>query len=822
MSKQNTFNFEDMMPEPMIGTIIGDTAQSVEGDSRLKVNYSSMRVVPLRRMAMFPYISVPLPIGREGTRTIVAEALENHEALFFVAQKDADIELPDPEDLYRIGVIGKIIKVLDMPDGTQTALVQAGPRAEVKFFHGRWPDMIASLSPLNDEMPEDDDMESYALMAAVEEIFTKMLNSINEANSREMLFSLKQQDSPVKRFYFICLNAPVQLEGKIDVLAAPTFKGSLTRMAQLLDQSLQLIQLKNEVASRTHEEISNQQKEHFLQAQIRAIKSELGEDSDDDYTDFLRRAEEHDWDEPVKAHFLKELRKLSHFNPSSPDYSTQYTYLDHFVNLPWTRYSTEEIDIPTVEKELDTQHYGLEKVKERIIEHIAVLKLRGDMKSPILCLVGPPGVGKTSLGKSIADALGREYARVSLGGLHDEAEIRGHRRTYIGAMPGRILSALAKCEQGNPVFVLDEIDKIGQDFKGDPAQALLEVLDPEQNSKFHDNYIDFDYDLSKIFFIATANTLSTISAPLLDRMEIIDISGYVTAEKTEIALRHLIPRSLENHGFAPEEVSFQRQALVYLIDSYTRESGVRLLEKTIAKVLRKLAVKKARGEEFETVITKESVIALLGKENVLPDVIDKEPSLGVVTGLAWTSVGGEILFIETSLAEGKGQSVVTGNLGQVMKESASIAHQWLRANAAHYDIDPDIFSATDVHIHVPEGAIPKDGPSAGITMITSLTSAYTGRKVRPLIAMTGEVTLRGKVLPVGGVREKILAARRAGVTDIILSADNRKDIEEIPAEYLEGLSFHYVRDVNEVLDFALLPLEGEKPFAHLKKKENPA
>ena len=572
-----------------------------------------------------------------------------------------------------------------------------------------------------------------------------------------------------------------------------------------MSKEAQFLELKADIQSKTREDLSQQQREHFLQQQIRTIQDELGT-SEDEIAELEARAQKKKWSEETAKAFHKELRKLERINPQSPDFNVQYSYLDTLLNLPWNVFTVDKFNLKTVENKLNHDHYGLDKVKDRILEHLSVLKLRGDMKSPIICLYGPPGVGKTSLGKSVADALGRKYARVSLGGLHDEAEIRGHRRTYIGAMPGRIIDALRKCESSNPVFVLDEIDKLGKDFKGDPSSALLEVLDPEQNSHFHDNYIDMDYDLSKILFIATANSLQTLSQPLLDRMEIIEINGYIMEEKVEIAKKHLIPKQLEEHGFQPKEIDFNKAAITKIIESYTRESGVRQLDKKIAKVLRRCARLKATDSEVPKTITLNHLTEVLGAAEYSKDHYEGNDFAGVVTGLAWTAVGGEILFVESSLSRGKGEKLtLTGNLGDVMKESAVIAMQYLKSHSSLFGIDYELFDKYNVHIHVPEGAIPKDGPSAGVTMVTSLASSFTQRKVRPNLAMTGEITLRGKVLPVGGIKEKILAAKRAGITDIILCQENKKDIDEIKDIYLKGLTFHYVSTIKDVIDIALLP-----------------
>ena len=612
----------------------------------------------------------------------------------------------------------------------------------------------------------------------------------------------------------MCSNIPIVAQQKQELLNIGSLKQRAFSLYASLSKEAQLIQIKADIQSKTREDINQQQREHFLQQQIKTIQDELGGSvQEQDILELREKAANKKWDEKVGAVFEKEVKKLERLHPQSPDFSVQYNYLETFVDLPWGEYTKDNFNLKHAQKQLDKDHYGLEKVKERIIEHLAVLKLRGDLKSPIICLYGPPGVGKTSLGKSIAEALKRKYIRISLGGLHDEAEIRGHRRTYIGAMPGRIIQGLLKAGSSNPVFVLDEIDKIGNDFKGDPASALLEVLDPEQNNAFHDNYLDVDYDLSKILFIATANNLNTVSQPLLDRMELIDVSGYIQEEKVEIARRHLVPKQLENHGLDKDDIDIPKKTLDAIVESYTRESGVRELDKKIAKIMRKIARKKASEEEYSHVLTVADLHDYLGVAEYNRDKYEGNEYAGVVTGLAWTAVGGEILFVESSLSKSKGEKLtLTGNLGDVMKESAVIAMQFVKSHAYMLNINDELFDKWSVHIHVPEGAIPKDGPSAGITMVTSIASSFTQRKVRPNLAMTGEITLRGRVLPVGGIKEKILAAKRANIKDIILSIENKKDIEEIRESYLKGLTFHYVRDIKEVLDFALLDEQVKHPI----------
>ena len=752
-------------------------------------------VLPLRDMVLFPHIPLPITIGRDSSLQIVQQAYESKTAIAAVAQKDPAVENPGKKDLYTIGMLCKVAKVMQIPEGPVTAFVVPIVPVSLGKVVKKKPFMRAEITQIPQILPAPGNMEMIVLAESVFETYQNILQYIGDNEQKEIQFALQQfDDRVIDRLNFIAFNSPLDYHEKQQLLEISDVHKRTSMLYHHLDLALQKLELRADIQTRTHEDLTQMQKEQFLKQQMRAIRDELGSDAGDaDIDELNERAAKMPWNKDAQTHYEKEVRKLERYSPQSPEYAIQYAYLDTLLNLPWNKYSPDNFSLDKVEKILDRDHYGLDKVKERIIEQMAVVKLRKDMKAPIICLYGPPGVGKTSLGKSVADALGREYTRISLGGLHDEAEIRGHRRTYIGAMPGRIMAALEKCGTGNPVFVLDEIDKIGSDFKGDPSTALLEVLDPEQNNKFHDNYIDCDYDLSKILFIATANDLSTISRPLLDRMEIIEIDGYIPEEKIEIARRHLVAKSLEEHGFPSDEITFRRDALAYIVERYTRESGVRQLEKRIAKILRKIARLKASDKDYPRIVTLKNVKEFLGKEEVNPDSYESNEFLGVVTGLAWTQVGGEILFIESSLSEGKGEKLtLTGNLGAVMKESAVIALQYLKAHARQLGIDPKKFSEMDVHVHVPEGAIPKDGPSAGITMVTSLASSFTGRKVRSKVAMTGEITLRGKVLPVGGIKEKILAAKRAGITDIVLCEENRKDIEEISDRYLEGLTFNYV------------------------------
>lgn len=795
---------------PQLNGIVSEVGPDFKFDE-FRFSDSRVPVVPLRELVPFPCLVVPLPVGRPASLQILEHAMHNKEAVLFVCQKDASVEMPKPDDIYRVGVLGVVARVVQLPDGTHSALVILAERARIKRLTRRTDSMTASIECEPVIRPENDS-DATALEEAVMESYKRLIDLMPEESTREISFTLAQMTGMLPAIFYISMFVPMTISERQSLLESKDFPELDRNLLRFMDRAYNMTRLKVNIEQQTRCDMDQQQREMFLQQQLRTIRAELGDNPEESDSDQLKiRADAKEWDDKARAHFDKELAKLERYPLQSPDYAIQYNYLDTLLALPWNHCSDDNFELQEVERILNRDHFGMEKIKDRIIEHMAVLKLRQDMKAPILCLYGPPGVGKTSLGRSIAEALGREYARVSLGGVHDEAEIRGHRRTYIGAMPGRIISALAKCGSANPVFVLDEIDKLGADMKGDPSTALLEVLDPEQNVKFHDNYLGTDYDLSKIMFIATANTLSTLSAPLLDRMELIEIGGYIAEEKVEIALRHLWPRVLEDHGLARDEIRITPAAVRVVIDLYTRESGVRHLAKQLAKIVRKLARLKASDTPLPSYIDTDEAREYLGMQEVFPEVYETNQYAGVVTGLAWTSAGGEILFIESSLSEGKDAKLtLTGNLGDVMKESAIIALKYLKAHSAALGLSQEQFANNDVHIHVPAGAVPKDGPSAGITIATSLASALTGRRVRDKIAMTGEMTLRGKVLPVGGIREKVLAAKRAGIKEIILSSQNRRDVEEIPSHYLDGIAFRYVDRLEEVLEYALL--EEKAPY----------
>ena len=763
-------------------------------------------ILPLRNMVLFTGVALPVIAGRAKSMRLLRNAVQKKMLIGVCCQKESEVDEPGFDDFYHVGVIAEVMRILEMPDGSTTAILQGKKRFSLLSIIETEPALIGKIEQLEETRPNKKDREFEALASTIKDLTIKMMVSTMDP-PRDLIFSIRNNRNILFLINFAACNIIADAALKQELLAINDLKDRAYRLLFILNREYQLLELKASIHMKTHVDIDKQQKEYFLQQQIKAIQKELGSENinDMDIAEMREKAKKKKWAKEVGDTFEKEIIKLERLNPQSPDYSVQYQYVQTIINLPWGEYSKDNFNLKRAERILNRDHYGMEKVKERIIEHLAVLKLKKDLRSPIICLHGPPGVGKTSLGKSIAEALNRKYVRISLGGLHDEAEIRGHRRTYIGAMAGRIIESIKKAGTSNPVFVLDEIDKVGNDFKGDPASALLEVLDPEQNERFHDNYLDIDFDLSKIMFVATGNNLNTISQPLLDRMELIEMGGYIADEKVHIALKHLIPKQMEAHGIPAGKVKIDKPSLYYIITSYTRESGVRELEKKIAKIMRKVARKIATDEEAPAVITPQHVREYLGVEEFTPDKYQGNDYAGVVIGLAWTAVGGEILFVETSLSKAKEPKLtVTGNLGDVMKESAVIALEYVRSHAEAFAINESMFVEYNVHIHVPEGAIPKDGPSAGITMVTSLVSAFTKRKVKNNLAMTGEITLRGKVLPVGGIKEKILAAKRADIKFIILSEENRKDISEIKEEYLKGLTFHYVSDISEVINYALL------------------
>ena len=789
-----------------------------EGDISSIFNFDSNDEIPIlatRNLVLFPGVITPILIGRDISLNLLKYAIKSEDCTFAVfCQKDMDVDSPAEKDLYETGVYAKLIRVLDMPGpgDNKTAIIQALGRCQLTELTRRRPYLKGFVKSAPEDLTID--KEYKTAMGDMRKMATEYIKK-NDDIPDESQFALTNINNGVIIMNFVCANLPFSVKDKMMLLLTDSVKQRLFELMKVLNREIQLLDLKNDIRVKTREDLDEQQREYFLQQQIKNIREELGNgEGSHERKELVEKAKNKIWSEEVEEVFRKELDKLDTLNPQSPEYSIQLNYLQTMVGLPWNEYTMDDLTLSRAKRILDRDHYGMEKVKERILEYMAVLQLRGNMKSPILCLYGPPGVGKTSLGKSIAEAMNRKYVRVSLGGLHDEAEIRGHRRTYIGAMPGRIIKSIQKAGSSNPVFILDEIDKVTQStHNGDPASALLEVLDPEQNYAFHDNYLDVDYDLSKVLFIATANDLNTIPRPLLDRMEIIEVSGYITEEKIEIAKRHLIPKEKENTGLADErKLAFQKKAIEKVIEQYTRESGVRQLEKQVNKTFRKLAFQKAMGQDETDAhsplttkkITPDDIEGLLGKPPFYRDIYQGNDYAGVVTGLAWTSVGGEILFIETSLSKGKaGKLTLTGNLGDVMKESAVIALEYVKAHIDTLGVDYRLFEQWNIHIHVPEGATPKDGPSAGITIATSIASALTQRKVRKNTAMTGEITLRGKVLPVGGIKEKILAAKRAGITDIVMCKENRKDIEEIPEKYRQGVDFHFVENVQEVWNFAL-------------------
>ena len=781
-------------------------------------------VLPLRNMMLFPGVVAPVSVGRESSRKLVQQAVKSGSLIAVTTQLDSTVETPTAKDLYPIGVVAKVMRVIELPDGVLTVILQSYSRFRLGEVTRMKPYMRAHVEKIPEILPEADDREYTALVDTCKDSTIRLIR-MSDTVRDEAAFAIRNISNPIFLISFICTNLPFPIEEKSELLAINDEKERAFKLLSILNRESQYATLKRNIQNRTREDLDQQQKEYFLQQQIKNIQSELGDDSqNDDVREIMEKAKWLKMPDKVAATFNREVEKLKHINMQSPDYNVQLNYLQTLVSLPWGKDTKDNLNIKNAERILNRDHYGMEKVKERILEHLAVLRVRQDMKASILCLYGPPGVGKTSLGKSIAAALGRKYVRISLGGVHDEAEIRGHRRTYVGAMPGRIIKSLIKAETDNPVFILDEIDKVSQNnYNGDPQSALLEVLDPEQNNTFHDNFLDLDYDLSKVLFIATANNLNTIPGPLLDRMELIEVEGYLTEEKKEIARRHLIPKEQKMMDFgAPLRIS--APAVEYIIEKYTRESGVRQLEKQIDKVFRKTAYLTAvEGKmPFENAPVKpQDVEKLLGKPIFSRDKYQGNEYAGVVTGLAWTAVGGEILFIETSLSRSKAPRLtLTGNLGDVMKESAILALEYVKAHASMLDIDYRLFEQWSVHVHVPKGATPKDGPSAGITIATSLASAFTQRKVRANTAMTGEITLRGRVLPVGGIKEKILAAKRAGIKNIIMSKENEKDIQEIKSSYVDGLQFFFVENVQDVFNIALLKERVDNPLDLTIKEES--
>lgn len=781
----------------------------------LRTNFEEvLPILPLRNMLLFPTTVLPVSIGRVASLRLIKDLERTKGCMGVFCQKDHKTESPELDDLYEVGTIAKIVRIFEMPDNSTTVILQGFQKVKLKEIATSFPYLVGKVEDAEDfEEPNDKELEEIAKIS--KEKGAKIFE-IQDAQP-EAIFALNNIANNSVLINFLCANVRFTHKEKLELLKKTSIKERGLKLLNILDRELQLASINESIRKKTHHELDQQQREYFLQQQMKNIQEELngGNVQDQDTKELREKADSKMWSEETYEIFNRELLKLGRINPQSPDYHVQLNYLQMFVNLPWGEVTKDNLDIAHARKVLDRDHYGLDKVKERILEHLAVIKMRGDLKSPIICLYGPPGVGKTSLGRSIAAAMKRKYVRMSLGGIHDESEIRGHRKTYIGAMPGRILKSLAKAGTDNPVFILDEIDKIGQmSTHGDPSSALLEVLDPEQNIAFHDNFLDVDYDLSKVMFIATANSLSSIPAPLLDRMELIEVSGYLTEEKIEIAKRHLVPKEKQANGIAEENVKISKQAIEEIIESYTRESGVRTLEKRIGKICRRLAYQKSVSGSIETNNIKPAHLKeLLGVKEFSRDKYQGNDYAGVVTGLAWTAVGGEILFIETSLSRGKGEKLtLTGNLGDVMKESALLALEYIKSHSSILNIPYEVFDKWNIHLHVPEGAIPKDGPSAGITMATALASAFTQRKVKPNLAMTGEITLRGKVLPVGGIKEKILAAKRAGINEIIICEENRRNIESIPEIYLKGLTFHYVNEIKEVFEIALLEEKVKNPI----------
>lgn len=764
---------------------------------------SELPLLPLRNTVLFPGVVIPITVGRDKSIKAISEAYKADKLVAVLSQKDSTVEDPGIGDLVGVGTVAKIIKLIKMPDGGTTAILQGKKRFALIRVTAEEPYFKGEIKILDEEVISGD-QPFEASVASIKDLASQIIQ-LSPNIPAEASIILRNIENPSFLIHFVGSNLNCELQEKQQLLEISDMRQRAEMLLNLLQKELQFVELKNKVTSKTKTELDKQQREYFLQQQLKSIKEELGGDSNDrEIQEMKKKGEQIKWTKQAKELFQKEIEKLERMHPSTPDYSTVYNHVDLMLDLPWETFTADSYDLKKARKILDKDHYGMDKIKERILEYLAVLKLKGDMKSPILCFVGPPGIGKTSLGKSIANAIGRKYVRFSLGGLHDESEIRGHRKTYIGAMPGRILQSLRKVKSSNPVMILDEIDKVGKDHRGDPSSALLEVLDPEQNNSFYDNYLELEYDLSKVLFIATANDLQGIQPALRDRLEIIDLTGYAVEEKERIAQTHLMPKQMEMHGLAGQGLKISPKVMKFIIENYTRESGVRELDRQLAGIMRSLAKEVVLKGKVKSVLTEKDVARILGKPRYSNEIYKMANMPGVAVGLAWTYVGGDILFIETTLSEGKGDLQLTGNLGQVMKESAHTALTYLQANARKIGVDPELLLKKNIHVHVPEGAVPKDGPSAGITMLTALTSAFTGRKVKPYLAMTGEITLRGQVLPVGGIKEKVLAAKRAGLRDIILCWQNEKDVQEINQEFIAGVNFHYVKTMQQVLDLALV------------------
>jgi len=815
---RNMLTPESLEEEADIIPLISDE----EEDELNKVKIPELLpILPLKNTVLFPGVVIPITVGRDKSLTLVKEIYKKDRVIGAVAQKDAKIDDPRFEDLNIIGTLAQIVKILEMPDGSVSVIIQGKRKFKVEELVKKDPYFIARVSPVEDQKPIEHTREFNAIIGSLKDLALRIIK-LSPNIPQEASFAIKNIENTTFLINFIGSNTDVNVQEKQKLLETDDLKERGILLLEYLTREVQMLELKNDIQTKVKTDLDQQQREFLLHQQMKTIQDELGGSPlEQEMEEFKKLAQEKKWGKEVAKTFEKELSKLHRLNPAAGEYAVQLNYIQVLLDLPWGEYTEDNFDLERAQKILDEDHFGLEKVKDRILEHLAVLKLKGDLKSPILCLYGPPGVGKTSLGKSIAKALNRKYVRMSLGGLHDEAEIRGHRKTYIGAMPGRILQNIKKSKSSNPVFVLDEVDKVGTDFRGDPASALLEVLDPEQNNTFHDNYLELEYDLSNVMFIATANTVNTISPALRDRMEMIDISGYIVEEKIEIAKRHLVPKQLEAHGVKKDQLLFSKPILENIIENYTRESGVRELDKKIAKITRAIAKKIAFNLEYNKKLNHEGIFEILGPPEYLKDIYQGNEFVGVVTGLAWTAIGGQILFVESSISKGEGKLTLTGSLGDVMKESAIIALEYLKSHAEDLDLPADIAEKHNFHIHVPEGAIPKDGPSAGITMATSLASLLSQRKVRKHVAMTGEITLRGKILPVGGIKEKILAAKRANIKEIILSTDNKKDISQIKDIYLSGLKFHFVDEIMEVLNYALLKQKvRERRKTGINKKSN--